>query len=205
MMTRKILVGTALAVLTLGAVLTGCSNTATGTGPATNSTTAPAGQGGHNQADVTFAQQMIPHHRQAVAMANLVPNHTTNPQVTGLARGIRDAQAPEIQQMSHWLTTWGAPTSMPGGDSMPAMPGMNHGSSPGMMTDADMAKLQTLNGTAFDHMWLQMMIRHHQGAIQMAGTEQAHGTDTGAVALAKKIITTQQAEITEMNHQLGRN
>lgn len=213
-MTRKTLVGTALAVLTLGAVLAGCgSGTNAGhdmSGMSNPATTAPtAGQGDHNQADIAFAQQMIPHHQQAVDMAKLVSGRTTNAKVIDLAGRIENAQDPEIQQMTGWLTTWGAATTgmnMPGMTSGHSMPGMSSGTPmPGMMSDADMTKLRAMNGAEFDRAWLQMMVQHHQGAIDMAKTELAQGGNAPAKALAQKIIDGQQAEITEMNGLLGQS
>lgn len=152
--------------------------------PGMNSSPSAQADAGHNADDVTFAQQMIPHHSQALDMAKLVPSRSTNPKVLDLASRIEKAQDPEIQQMHGWLTTWGA-----------GMPGMS-GSMPGMMTDADLQKLEAAKGAEFDKMWLDMMIKHHQGAIDMAKTELAKGA--GAKALAQKIIDAQQAEITEM-------
>jgi uncharacterized protein (DUF305 family) len=159
--------------------------------PAPSSAQAEAG---HNADDVTFAQQMIPHHSQALDMAKLVPSRSTNPKVLDLASRIEKAQDPEIQQMHGWLTTWGA--GMPGMSQEP-MPGMS-GSMPGMMSDADLKQLQAAKGAEFDKMWLDMMIKHHQGAIDMAKTELTKGGNADAQALARKIIDAQQAEITEM-------
>jgi uncharacterized protein (DUF305 family) len=152
---------------------------------------------GHNADDVTFAQQMVPHHSQALDMAKLVPSRSTNPKVLDLASRIEKAQDPEIRQMRGWLSTWGAGTSEMPGMSHDAMPGMS-GSMPGMMSGDDMQKLGAAKGAEFDRMWLDMMIKHHQGAIDMAKTELAKGGDADAKALAQKIIDAQQAEITEM-------
>ncbi|GAB2984128.1 DUF305 domain-containing protein [Amycolatopsis acidiphila] len=204
-MTRKTLVGMALAVLTLGAVLAGCGGgTTTGhdmSSMSGSATKAPAaGQGDHNPADVAFAQQMIPHHQQALDMAKLVSSRTTNTKVVDLAGRIEKAQDPEIQQMTGWLSTWGAAANGMN------MPGMTSGQPmPGMMNYTDMTKLQGMKGAEFDRMWLQMMIRHHQGAIDMAKTELAQGSNTDAKTLAQKIIDGQQAEITEMNGLLGQD
>src|SRR5690348_16694882 len=128
-MTRKTLVGTALAVLTVGAVLAGCSNNSSGGGHDMTSmssspgSTSASAAGDHNQADVSFAQQMIPHHGQALEMAKLVPTRTGNAKVVDLAARIQKAQDPEIQQMTAWLTAWGAPPTSTGMD----MPGMSSG------------------------------------------------------------------------------
>jgi uncharacterized protein (DUF305 family) len=211
----------ALAVLTAGAVLAGCSGNTSNhdmTGMGSSTTSAPSNQqGGHNQADVAFAQAMIPHHAQALDMAGLVAGRTTNAKVIDLAGRIQKAQDPEIQLMTGWLKTWGAaaPTStamsgMPGMTSGHSMPGMSDTPAPsapmtGMMSAPDMANLQAAKGSQFDTMWLQMMIQHHQGAIDMAKTELTQGASTDAKALAQKIIDGQQAEITEMKGLLGQS
>ncbi|MEU5260093.1 DUF305 domain-containing protein [Amycolatopsis sp. NPDC021455] len=169
--------------------------------PGMQSSAAAAGAGreaGHNPDDVTFVQQMIPHHTDAVNMAKLVPSRSKNPQVIDLASRIEKGQDPEIQQMQGWLSTWNA--SMPGmpGMSDGSMPGMSGGSMPGMMSAEDMQKLGEAKGAEFDKMWLDMMIKHHQGAIDMAKTELGKGASTEAKTLAQKIIDAQQGEITEM-------
>ncbi|PKV96141.1 uncharacterized protein (DUF305 family) [Amycolatopsis echigonensis] len=159
-------------------------------------TPAPSSQAGHNAADVAFAQQMIPHHQQALEMAKMVPSRSSDPKVVDLAGRIDRAQDPEIRQMQGWLKAWGvAATShaMPGGHEMSGDHPMT-----GMMSDADMKSLDAAKGPAFDRSWLDMMVKHHQGAVEMAKTELAQGSDAGAKALARKIIEAQQAEIAEM-------
>ncbi len=148
----------------------------------------PAGRKDHNDADIAFAQQMIPHHRQAVEMATPVPQHTRNPQVIALADGIAKAQQPEIDQLTAWLGTWGAP----------AMAG--HHSMPGMVDTGD---LDTLRDAAYDRKWLTLMVDHHRGAIDMARTELARGADAGAKAMAQRIADTQQAEVDRMTALLA--
>jgi len=170
-------------------------------------TTAPASSaattGGHNQADITFAQSMIPHHQQAVQMAEMAQTRAGNPEVKALAAKIEQAQAPEIEQLTGWLSTWGAPApSAPAGGGHD-MPGMNN-QMPGMMTDKDMAAMKAATGAGFDKMFLQMMIRHHEGAIEMAKTEQQQGKDAAAKALAAKIEADQTAEITQMQALLSK-
>jgi uncharacterized protein (DUF305 family) len=148
----------------------------------------------HNEADVGFASMMIPHHRQAVDMAAMALEKAKNAQVKQLATAIKAAQDPEIQQMSGWLTGWGKPVPTPGmGHSMPGA---------GMMTEEEMAELGKATGTAFDKMWVQMMIKHHQGAVSMAKAEQTSGRSTTAIALAKQIETAQTAEIATMQKLL---
>jgi uncharacterized protein (DUF305 family) len=151
-----------------------------------------------NAADVMFDQMMIPHHQQAVEMAKLVPSRTDNEQVRALATAIEGAQQPEIDQMAAALQAWHQPTSMP------AMGGHGGHSMSGMMSDEQMAELKTLSGSAFDTMWLQMMIEHHKGAIEMAQTELADGKDPATKQLARAIIDAQQKEIAQMQSMLQR-
>jgi uncharacterized protein (DUF305 family) len=208
---KKSLILTGIVAAATVALVAGCSSSHNMSGVSSSSAapTTAAQASVHNAQDVTFAQQMIPHHTQAVDMAKLVPTRSTNPKIVDLASRIDKAQSPEIQQMHGWLTTWGvtsSTTSMPGMSSSMSMPGTSSSMSmPGMsggvtggMTDADMQQLAAAKGTQFDSMWLSMMIAHHQGAIDMAKTEIAQGSNAEAKALAQKIIDGQQAEITEM-------
>lgn len=94
--------------------------------------------------------------------------------------------------MSGWLTGWGQPVP----DTTSSMGGMDMGD--GMMTDADMKKLDAATGAAFDRIWLQMMIKHHQGAVTMATTELKSGSNAEAKTLAQSIISSQTAEIAQM-------
>jgi uncharacterized protein (DUF305 family) len=151
-----------------------------------------------NQADVTFAQEMIPHHQQAIEMAQLALDRAEDPEVKDLAALIEAAQDPEIQTMTEWLESWGE--DVPGD-------GMDHGDMsgedmPGMMTDEEMADLEAAGGAEFDQMFLTMMIEHHGGALEMAVTEQADGQNAAAVALAEKIEADQTAEIATMEDLL---
>jgi uncharacterized protein (DUF305 family) len=147
----------------------------------------------HNAQDVMFAQMMIPHHQQAVVMAKQAATKASSPQVKTLAGQIEQAQAPEIQKMTGWLKTWGA--------SQPSESSMHMGD--GMMSAQDMKNLGNLSGKPFDKAFLQMMTKHHQGAITMAKTEQARGSSADAKALASSIVTSQSAEITEMQKLLN--
>jgi uncharacterized protein (DUF305 family) len=161
---------------------------------ATSTSADSAGQAEHNDQDIAFAQAMIPHHRQAVDMATMAAKQATDPKVKDLASRIESAQEPEIQQLTGMLEQWGAPAGS-------STPGMDHGgtsSEPGMMTDEEMQQLEQATSTDFDRLWIQLMIKHHQGAVDMAKTELEKGNNTGATALAQKIIDAQEAEITEM-------
>lgn len=150
----------------------------------------------HNDADVTFAQEMIPHHRQAVEMAQLATDRAQDPRVLDLASRIEGAQDPEITQMSGWLEDWDEDVPEAGGHE--GMTGMT-----GMMSAEDMDELEAASGAAFDEMFLTMMIEHHRGAVEMATTELDDGQFPEALELAQTIIDAQNAEITEMEQILA--
>ncbi len=169
-------------------------------GPATGAASAggsPA-TGAKNDADIQFATMMIPHHAQAVEMADLAIKGATDPKIKALAPKIKAAQSPEIARMSGWLTGWGAPVPG-GGDDMSGM----GGSAGGMMSGRQMADLGSATGSAFDRMWLQMMIEHHEGAVAMARTGLAEGTNPEGKQLAQAIIDGQSGEIAEMKSILA--
>lgn len=181
-----------------GGLLAGCGGNTT-TNPATTppaTSTPGAGAQQHNQADITFLQEMILHHAQAITMAQLAPSRAASPQVKALASRIEAEQNPEIQQMSDLLKSWGAPVPA----ATPGMAGMQHehGPMPGMMSNEQMQQLSSASGPAFDQMFLHMMIAHHQGAVTMAQTELVQGSNPTARQLAQNIINAQQAEITQM-------
>ena len=165
-----------------------------------------AGDGGgdFNNADVTFAQSMIPHHEQAVQMAKMAKMHASTPEVKNLADKIEQAQGPEIDTMKGWLKDWGKDESSD--DSMGGMDHESDGSGmkdmPGMMSDGDMSGLEKATGAQFDQMFLTMMIEHHTGAIEMAKTEQSKGKNADAKALAKDIEAVQTTEIADMKKLL---
>lgn len=158
------------------------------------SSTSAAPAATFNDADVMFLQMMYPHHAQAVEMAKLVPTRSQNQQVKDLATAIENAQAPEMQQMTTLLAGFGKPA--------PSAT-MSH-SMPGLMTPQQMTELTGLSGAAFDKMWLQMMVEHHQGAITMANDELKNGTNADAKKMAEAIIAAQQGEITTMNGMLAK-
>ncbi|MFF2009530.1 DUF305 domain-containing protein [Streptomyces sp. NPDC058195] len=166
---------------------------------------APAAAGTFNDADVEFAQQMIPHHQQAIEMAKLADGRSADAEITKLAAAIENAQDPEINTMKGWLTSWGKPLP---DSSMGDMPGMDHGSDgagmPGMMSDKDMADLKAAKGKDFDRKFAQLMIGHHEGAVTMAEDEQKEGGNAEAKKLAEAVVTAQTAEIEQMNKILDR-
>jgi len=210
--------------LGLGLALSGCGsdNSSAGSLTATSSGTGSSmdhgsmsADTGHNDADVTFATEMIPHHEQALAMVTMTEGRDLDPAVQTLADNIKAAQTPEIQTMTGWLTSWGAavPSASPSDDmsgmgGMSDMPSMSASagsmsSMPGMMSDADMTKLKNASDAEFQKMWLQMMIKHHEGAVQMAQTEQTEGQYQPAIDLAGQIIASQSKEIDTMKKLLG--
>ncbi|MFG2677681.1 DUF305 domain-containing protein [Streptomyces sp. NPDC048392] len=164
-----------------------------------------AGENAHNAQDVTFAQGMVPHHRQALEMARLAADRSASAEVEDLAARIEKAQDPEITTMTGWLTAWGeevpGPTASTG--SMPGMDHSAHSGMPGMMDGQDMAELEKATGRTFDTKFLTMMVEHHEGAVEMAGDEKAKGRYAPAKALADDVVTAQNAEIREMDKLLG--
>jgi len=139
----------------------------------------------HNDADIAFSQQMIPHHQQAVEMAELVPDRTGNPALVALAARVKAAQQPEIDRMTGWLQAWDAPAkSDHAGHDMPGM--------------VDTAALEQVKDAEFDRQWLGSMIQHHRGAVEMAKTEVDKGLDEASKTLARQVVTDQEAEIKTM-------
>ncbi|BCN48189.1 MULTISPECIES: DUF305 domain-containing protein [Prescottella] len=229
-------VGSAAAVV---ALLAGCTSdesddnaTTSATTSASVSASGTAEQGGpHNDADVEYVQMMIPHHEQAVEMAELVPSRTGNPDIIALADQIEKAQGPEIEQMEGWLKAWGAPepskaeapgatsdgmdhdgmegdgTSMPMQSmpmtSMNSMPGMEGGGH-GMMSAEQMQALENAKDAEFDKMWLELMIAHHQGAVASSEQILQTGESEQVRQLAQQIVSSQQAEIAQMEALLNK-
>jgi uncharacterized protein (DUF305 family) len=196
---RKMSVAVAAGALALvvacggnGDAMAGHEGMGAGSAPATTSGAQPSAT--FNDADVMFAQMMIPHHEQAVEMAELAPERAADPEIKELAAKIKAAQDPEIQTMKGWLTGWGK--AAPEG-------GMGH-DMPGVMSEEDMTKLKAAKGAQFDKLFAQQMIAHHNGAIEMARTELPSGTNPETKELAKTIEATQQAEVEQLQKILDR-
>jgi uncharacterized protein (DUF305 family) len=194
---------TTLAVLLLAVALAlgACGN---GSGSTTDSA-ATAGAGQRNDADVAFATGMIPHHQQAVTMADLAAERATDSRVKELATKVKAAQAPEIETMSGWLTGWGkrVPRAGEGHDMSDHAHGPDGEEVGGMMSDKDLYDLVKAVGPAFDRRWLDLMIRHHEGAVTMARTEIDTGAFPAAKTLAGQIVQSQSTEIEEMKGLLA--
>ncbi len=185
-----------------GALVFAACGTGTDT-PAGDSTAASATEstiGSFNEADIAFAQGMIPHHRQAVAMAEiaLAFESGARTEIRELSRQIKDAQDPEIELLTNLLDTWGVEPMADHSGTMDDMESMD-----GMMTPEEMTALADLTGANFDTAWAKAMIAHHEGAISMAETVKASGTNPELVDLANSIISSQQAEIAQMTALLG--
>jgi uncharacterized protein (DUF305 family) len=154
--------------------------------------TAPA-EAAPSDADVSFTQNMILHHQQAIEMAKLVDSHTDRPELRKLAGSIQSSQRQEVTQMQGWLRSWGKPMTPSEGHG-------GHGDTemPGMMSEADMRRLMAATGPEFDLAFVEMMAAHHQGAIDMANTELKDGSLPEVTRLAEQIIDTQQDEIDQL-------
>ena len=186
--------------LAVAVSLAGCAYVGGGSTPGMGqggmmSPTSPSAQ--VNAADEMFVIMMIPHHEQAVEMSDtILGKDGIDDQVQALAQQIKDAQAPEIELMQSWLTNGGMSSS---GD----MSGMGHGV--GMMSDGDMAALEAADGAEAARLFLEQMIVHHEGAIEMAQTELDQGANEEVIALAQAILDTQTTEIATMENLLTQN
>ena len=201
-----------LSALSLGLALAlGATACGDDTEPARTVETSPTE---HNDADVAFATDMIQHHAQALSMVDLTLERPLDAEVQSLAEEIRAAQAPEIEAMADWLTDWDEPVpetmrdhanaGHDMGDMSDTMDDMeDHGSDmPGMMSAEDMDALEGSADADFQQMWLEMMIEHHEGAVEMARAEQEGGRFEPAVDLAGDITDSQTEEIATMRELL---
>lgn len=200
---------------------TSAPSTATTTPETTETTTATTEADGeisadHNDADIMFAQMMIPHHQQAVEMSEtLLAKEGIPAQVVEFAQGVIDAQGPEIDRMNAMLEAWDQqPVTDSGGmGTMDEMGGMDHGEMggmdhgemggmSGMMSQEDMTALEEAQGTEAARLYLEQMTAHHEGAVDMARDEVADGQNPHAITLAEQVINDQEAEIAQMQQML---
>lgn len=191
-----------LAAAALSVSLSACSLTVNagdghggmdGTGMMGDSNGMMDGDADLNMSDVMFVQMMIPHHEQAVEMAALAPTNGASAEVQELAAAIAAAQAPEIAQMERMLDRWGV---------QPMMDHSGHQMA-GMVSDADMEALAAATGAEFDRLFLEAMIAHHEGAIDMAQDPLANGEDPELQDLLDAIVSAQTAEIEQMRQMLA--
>lgn len=209
--TARILLTTAT-VATLGVTLAGCTINIGVPGQQDQqqggSMTSEQNSAGFSERDLMFAQMMIPHHQQAVDMSTLAETQTTNAELLALAKQIKDAQAQEIEQMQGWLDASGDT----GGD-MNMQGDMGHdggmmdndmmdGMMGGMLTDEEFDRLAGLSGAEFDQFFLESMIVHHEGALQMVRMI-TNSSNAEAKALGESIVESQTAEIEQMKQMLA--
>lgn len=154
--------------------------------------------------DAGFARDMSTHHTQAVTMAGYERDHTTNASLKLLAFDIETSQEFQIGQMQGWLDVWGLSreTSRPVMSWMGGHAHLDGGLMPGLATAAQMSKLESLQGKPLDILFLQLMIRHHQGGLQMAQYGADHAGKAYVRDLAQSIINAQSAEVIEMEQLL---
>ena len=194
-----VVAGTAIAVSLTLAACSGGGSTTPGAAPSSAAPTAAsdgAASETHNDADTMFAQMMIVHHEGAIDMADMAVERAESEEVRSLAEGISAAQGPEIEKMTSWLEAWGEEVS--------PMGGMDHGGMDmdGMSQEEAMAELESLSGGDFDRRFLELMVAHHTGAVEMAQTELQDGENPEALELAEQIVADQEAEIAEMEQLL---
>jgi uncharacterized protein (DUF305 family) len=196
--TRLVIVGGAvLAVLLLGAAL----------GMSLQRGIGAAAQPDGSSVDIGFAQDMSVHHRQAVLMAGLARDRSADPAIRSIAFDIETSQLEQVGRMQGWLSLWDA-APVPTGRYMTwmshtPMHGMAHGSGPGsagvtampgMASPAELERLRAASGAQFDVLFLQLMLRHHQGGVPMATYTAQHAETAQVRNLAEKIVISQGAE-----------
>lgn len=160
--------------------------------------------------DVGFAQDMSVHHEQAVGMATWERDHTADPVLRQLAFDIETGQLAQIGRMQGWLALWQAP-SQPSGEHMawmrdaPAHLGHGAGAErmPGMASEDELAGLRASTGAALDVRFLQLMLRHHEGGVEMARYAAEHASVPEVRALAAQMLAAQTAESEYMRSLLA--
>lgn len=156
--------------------------------------------------DAGFSRDMAIHHLQGVEMANLALERSEDPEVRQLAFDISATQTNQAGRMQGWLSLWGVPPS--GGERMAWMAD-DHGTMvmdglmPGMATEDELTELRGLSGTEFDVQFLRLMIRHHQGGLEMAVYADEHAALAAVRRLAATIAQTQTAETGTMTDMLA--
>lgn len=181
-----------MATVTLSACSSSGHQAATGS-PSTSATQA------HNSTDLTFAQDMMPCHKQAIQMSEIIlTKQGSDPRVVQVANQIKAAEGPDIQGMQSWLSQWQQSTTPSSAAGMPAMQGMT-----GMASPEQMTALQNAVGADASKQFLTLMVQNHQHAIMLAQSEINSGQYPPAVAMAHSIATTEQQEVNTMQGILG--
>lgn len=155
----------------------------------------------HNAADIAFVTRMIPHHRQALEMTALVAGRHQSPEIAQLAERITISQQDEIALMERWLVDRREALPSPHADHV------GHGDlMPGMLDQTDLTRLAQAKGPAFDRLFLEYMIRHHQGAVTMVDQlyQAGGGIEPSSDRLAREVNADQQIEIRRMRDLLAK-
>jgi len=155
---------------------------------------------GYTDADVKFMQGMIHHHSQAIDMVELLYARTSSDDMKKLAKRIEVSQNDELGMMRRWLEARGQDVPGPHAHHMPGAPLM-----PGMLTPDEMAKLAAAKGPEFDKLFLEGMIKHHQGALTMVKdlfATRGAGQDSEIFAFASDVDADQRMEIDRMSAML---
>ncbi len=156
-----------------------------------------------NEADAEFVRMMIPHHHQALVMSRLAPDRTSNSELLALAGRIDVEQTIEINMMQQWQAANGFDETDPESAYAMMMQNPMMIEMMGMATQAELDLLETLSGTAFDELFLQLMIDHHQGAVDMCVRVMTDGQDFVLQSIANEMLTTQSTQIFQMEAMLG--
>lgn len=183
----------ALAALTLVGCAGSAQDAGTGAGTSLDTPVITGEPAGFNADDVAFATNMVTHHKQAIELSAMVGERSTNPQVQALAQQITAVQQPEINVLNVFLVQW---KENPEAGDLDGHAG--HTSMPGMVDEATLERLRSVSGAEFDRLWLASMIDHHRGAVEMAKAEIANGANVDAIAVARQMVATQEAEIAQM-------
>ena len=194
---RAFAVAASVAVL----LVLGCSGQSSSAGGSTAPTEAVSGVAVDvNQEDVRFARLMAPHHDQAVSMCEMVlsKKRGVKSEVRDLAEQIGKVRESQFETLNGWIQSWD-----PGGDQEPAEDeNAPHHGGHGLMTERQMQELDMADGPAAQKLFLEGMIKHHEGAVAIAEAEVTGGSHPDAVELAKEMVATQQAEIATMQQIL---
>lgn len=156
---------------------------------------------GHVEQDVEFVRNMLHHHSQAIQMTGYVDDRTDDEDVRLLAERMEVSQTDEIRQLERWLQERGEPAR----DPDEAHDGHDAASMPGLLTDEELAQLEATRGDEFDVLFLQFMIKHHEGAIQMVNDLYASGggQEPDVDAFARHVDSDQRIEIARMTSMLA--
>lgn len=195
----------AAALLACCTVLTGCSDDAE-TAPSPAVHTADNGDV-FNDADAEFAADLVQHHAMALTLVDLTRAASVSADVAALADEILSTESLEIETLTDWLAAWDVPAPETVRDHANAGHGDHHEQTyddvpgadlPGMPSGADLTELAALRGPEFEQRWVDLMIAHHEGAIEIARRQLDDGTYAPALDLARSVEETQQAQVERM-------